>query len=728
MPRTEWVPRPELTDYLSAHDTSKLVLVDAPAGFGKTTLIAQWRASAAEVRPFAWVSLDPADNDPGRLWWHVIWAVQRACPDFAAEDFLDTLQVQVPDFTVTVLPRLVNALTALAAPVVLVLDDYHVITERVCHRQMNFLLEHLPASVQLVLTSRVNPPLRLGRLRAGGQVLDIRADQLRLATPHVAALVQAVSGVQLDGSDLADLVARTEGWPAGVYLAALSLRGHPSPHEFIGQFSGDNRFIGDFLAEEVLSRQPPEVQQFLVRTSVLGRFSAPLGAAVSGVANAAEILDLLERDNLFMVPLDEARQWFRYHHLFRQVLRSHLARAEPDLVPALHQAACAWYELHGSADEAIEHALASGDDRLAIDLIAGYWFGYVSSGRVGTVHNWIRALGDGRIAASPLAAHCAAWAAAMSGDRQSARRWVPVIETAQDDGSLPDGMRSLRSSAALLRGVYGFDGLLVMRESAASAVRLETDPTSPWYALARGALGYALYMAGEPEAATRVLEEAARNEVSLPLTRIVVSATLALIAVQDGRLARACELVHDALGLAGRDELRKTPSASLAHIAAGAVYAAQGQLDPARGELEQALRSRQGIAGSSPWPTFVATLTLAQVVLDEGNRSRAERLAGAARDVLTELPDGAEAQRARLDALERRLAGPRRVPALAEPLTEREEAVLRMFDGDQSLRKIAKELYVSLNTVKTHTQSIYRKLGVSDRKDAVAQGRDLGLL
>lgn len=728
MPRTEWVPRPELTDYLSAHDTSKLVLVDAPAGFGKTTLIAQWRASAAEVRPFAWVSLDPADNDPGRLWWHVIWAVQRACPDFAAEDFLDTLQVQVPDFTVTVLPRLVNALTALAAPVVLVLDDYHVITERVCHRQMNFLLEHLPASVQLVLTSRVNPPLRLGRLRAGGQVLDIGADQLRLATPHVAALVQAVSGVQLDGSDLADLVARTEGWPAGVYLAALSLRGHPSPHEFIGQFSGDNRFIGDFLAEEVLSRQPPEVQQFLVRTSVLGRFSAPLGAAVSGVANAAEILDLLERDNLFMVPLDEARQWFRYHHLFRQVLRSHLARAEPDLVPALHQAACAWYELHGSADEAIEHALASGDDRLAIDLIAGYWFGYVSSGRVGTVHNWIRALGDGRIAASPLAAHCAAWAAAMSGDRQSARRWVPVIETAQDDGSLPDGMRSLRSSAALLRGVYGFDGLLVMRESAASAVRLETDPTSPWYALARGALGYALYMAGEPEAATRVLEEAARNEVSLPLTRIVVSATLALIAVQDGRLARACELVHDALGLAGRDELRKTPSASLAHIAAGAVYAAQGQLDPARGELEQALRSRQGIAGSSPWPTFVATLTLAQVVLDEGNRSRAERLAGAARDVLTELPDGAEAQRARLDALERRLAGPRRVPALAEPLTEREAAVLRMFDGDQSLRKIAKELYVSLNTVKTHTQSIYRKLGVSDRKDAVAQGRDLGLL
>jgi LuxR family maltose regulon positive regulatory protein len=315
----------------------------------------------------------------------------------------------------------------------------------------------------------------------------------------------------------------------------------------------------------------------------------------------------------------------------------------------------------------------------------------------------------------------------MSGDRQSARRWVPVIETAADDGSLPDGMRSLRSSAAMLRGVYGFDGLLVMRESAAAAARLETDPTSPWYALARGALGYSLYMAGELEAAARPLEEAARNEAALPLTRIVVSSTLSLIAVADGRLPRACELVHTALGLAGRDDLRQTPSASLAHIAAGAVYAAQGQLDQARDALERALRARRGIAGSSPWPTFVATLTLAQVVLDQGNRGRAERLIGEARGVLTELPDGADAQRARLDALERRLVGPRRITALAEPLTEREEAVLRLFDGDGSLRKIAKELYVSLNTVKTHTQSIYRKLGVSDRKDAVARGHDLGL-
>jgi len=727
-PRPEWVPRPELTDFLAASVTAKLILVDAPAGFGKTTLAAQWRASATERRPFAWVSLDPADNDPGRLWWHVVCAMQRACPGFAGEDILGALRVQVPEVTGTVLPFLVNALAALEAPAVLVLDDYHVITERACHEQLEFLLLHLPPQVQLVLTSRADPPLRLGRLRAAGQLLDIGADQLRLGATQVATLVHAVSGVKLHDPDLADLLARTEGWPAGVYLAALSLRGHPSPHSFIGQFSGANRFIGDFLAEEVLGRQSAEVQQFLMRTSVLGRFCAPLAAAVSGVGNAAEILDLLERENLFIVPLDDTRRWFRYHHLFEQMLRSRLARTAPDIVPSLHQSASAWHQLHGSADEAIRHALASGDSRLAIDLIAGYWLGYVNSGQVGTVHNWIRSLGEGRIADSPLAAHCAAWAAAMSGDRQSARRWLPVIEAGEDDGPLPDGMRSLRFSAALLRGVYGFDGLLVMRESAATAARLERDPTSPWYALAQGALGYSLYMSGQPEAAARPLEEAARSEASLPLTRIVASSTLSLIAAESGRLPQAWQLMRNALDLARRDEFSRTPSASMAHIAAGTVYAAQGRLDQARGELEQALQSRRGIAGSSPWPTFEATLVLGQVALDQGDRTRAEELADEARDVLTTLPDGAEAQQTRLEMLDRRLAGPRRAPSPAEPLTEREEAVLRLFEGDLPLRKIAKELYVSLNTVKTHTQSIYRKLGVSDRQDAVTRGRELGLL
>lgn len=558
-------------------------------------------------------------------------------------------------------------------------------------------------------------------------MVEIRARELRFAAAEAATLVRAVADVQLSQPDLAVLMERTEGWPTGVYLAALSLRGHSSPHAFVRQFTGNNRFIVDFLAEEVLGRQSHKIQRFLARTSILGRFCAPLCDAVTGSANAAEILDILERENLFIVPLDETRQWFRYHHLFAQVLRSQLARTEPGMMPTLHRRASAWHRLHGSADEAISHAIAAGDLGLATELIASYWFAYVQSGQVATVHRWLRSLGDDQIAVSPVAAHCAAWTAALSGDKQTARRWLPVIAAGQDAGPLPDGMRSLRLSDALLRAVYGFEGLRAMRESAATAAGLENDPASPWYAVAKAALGYGLYMSGEPKAATEALEEALRSEACLPLTQIVALSTLCLISVQMGRLPKARELAQVARSLAQRDDLRQTPSASLAYVAAGAVSAAQGRLGQARSELEHALRSRRRIAGISPWPTLDATVLLAQVRLDAGAEAEAARLVQEARDVLTELPDGAQAQRARLEALDCRLASPRRAVWLAEPLTEREVAVLRLLGGTLSLREIGQELYVSANTIKTHKQAIYRKLGVSTRHDAVAQGKQLGI-
>ena len=254
-PRREWVERPALIEYLAA-STARLVLVDAPAGFGKTTLVAQWRSAAGEERPFAWISLDPGDDDPGRLWWYIVCALQRACPEIGGEDIARELRAAVPDITGTVLPLLANELGALSAPVVLVLDDYHVIKERSCHDQVAFLLLHLPPSAQIVLITRADPPLPLARLRAAGEMVEIRARELRFGAQEAAALVHDVSGVALSYADVVDLVERTEGWPAGLYLAALSLRGHPSPGAFVRQFTGDNRFVVDFLADEVLGRQP----------------------------------------------------------------------------------------------------------------------------------------------------------------------------------------------------------------------------------------------------------------------------------------------------------------------------------------------------------------------------------------------------------------------------------------------------------------------------------------
>ncbi|HEY4854740.1 MAG TPA: hypothetical protein VII22_28470, partial [Streptosporangiaceae bacterium] len=242
--RKEWVERRELVQSLADSAAAKLILVDAPAGFGKTTLVAQWRSSAMEQRRFAWLSLDRDDDDPGRLWWHVVFALQRACPELGGEDILRVLRVQGrPDIGGRVLPALVNELAALPEPVVLVLDDCHVIKDPHCLDQIALLLLHLPPTAQLVIITRIDPGLPLARLRAVGQMVEFRAQELRFGPAEVAALVHAVSAVELREPDLAVLVERTEGWPAGVYLAALSLRDHPSPSAFVHQFSGDNRFV-----------------------------------------------------------------------------------------------------------------------------------------------------------------------------------------------------------------------------------------------------------------------------------------------------------------------------------------------------------------------------------------------------------------------------------------------------------------------------------------------------
>jgi LuxR family maltose regulon positive regulatory protein len=726
--RKDWIERHELVRHLIAGAAARLVLVDAPAGFGKTTLVAQWRASRMENRRFAWLSLDDGENDPSRLWWHVMHALQKACPGLVGEENPRELRIHEPNITGTVLPVLLNKLATFTPPVVLVLDDYQAVTESSCHEQMAFFLHHLPPAVQVVLITRNDPPLPLARFRAAGEMIEFRAPELRFTPAEAALLVQAVSAAELGISDLAVLVERTEGWPAGLYLAALSLRGHPLPSAFVRQFSGDNRYIADFLTEEVLSRQPPEIRQFLARTSILSRFSGPLCDAVVGSANAAEVIDVLDRENLFVVPLDEIRQWFRYHSLFAQMLRGYLTRTEPGLPRALYERASGWHRQSGSVDETIHYAVAAGDLTGAVELIAGHWPAYLDTGRVATVLGWLRMLGDDAISADPLAAHCAAWTAALSGDRESVRRWLPVIEAAQHEEPLPDGMRSLKSSVALLRGVFGFEGLRVMRESAVRAAELEGDPASPWYALARTAVGFSHYLSADPRAAEGPLEEAVSSEAAIPLIRMLGLSVLSLAAVELGKLARAQELADAARSLGTRGGVSETPPGSLAYMAAGAVYAARGQLQEARSEFEHAVKSRQSVPGIGPWPTIVAMQLLTQVLLDMGDRSGAAALVDQARLLLTSFQDGAEALLTRLERLEQQVAGRPKVVSLADPLTEREAAVLRLLQGTLSLREIGQELHLSANTIKTHAQAIYRKLGVSTRRDAVEQGREAGLL
>ena len=729
--RREWVARDELVGQL-AGASGRLLLVEAPAGFGKTTLVAQWHLSPTESRPFAWVSLDRGDNDPCRLWGHVAWALQGACPGFSAGIVLAALRDQQLDFAGALLPLLVNELADLPEPVVLVLDDYHVISERDCHDQLASLLLHLPPTIQLVLVTRAEPPLPLARLRAAGELAEVRAVDLRFASAHAAELVASVAGLQLSPADLAELVDLTEGWPAGISLMALSLRGHASPSSVIRQFSGDSGFVGDFLVEEVLSHQPDTVRQFLTRTSILSRFCAPLCDAVTGSADAAEIIDLIERQNLFIVPLDDTRRWYRYHHLFGRMLRSELSRSEPGIVPTLHERASAWHRRSGSTDEAISYAYAASDVAGVINLITRHWYTYVSSGRVATVRGWLSLLGDGAVGADPVAVHCAAWVAALSGDQASLRRWLPIVEASEFQGALPDGIRSMQSSAALLQGTFGFEGIGPMRTAAARATTLENDPASPWHGMAQAAYATGLYWSGHLDAAATRARDAWAVTPSRTLVRMLGAAVLSLVAVDRGELADAQHWVRRAERIVANagPGLRTAPQSSLVFTAAGAVAARRGRLTEARRAFQRSLDVRHGQEGISPWATLEVLLRLAPVLAGLGDRPGAVALLTEARSILLASPDGAGAQFDRLDRVERVLAGQSRPPraiALGAPLTEREAGVLRLLAGPLSLREIGDELFLSQNTIKTHTRAIYRKLGVSTRDDAIARGQDQDL-
>jgi LuxR family transcriptional regulator, maltose regulon positive regulatory protein len=360
-----------------------------------------------------------------------------------------------------------------------------------------------------------------------------------------------------------------------------------------------------------------------------------------------------------------------------------------------------------------------------VDLIAGGWAAYSALGRVGTVRGWLQALGDDQVTAHPLAAHCAAWAAALDGDRPSVERWLPVIEAAGHLGPLPDGMASLVSSAALLRGVHGFGGLAEMRRSAQLAAELENDPASPWYALARAGLGFNLYLCGEPAAAAAVLEEAVVRESPMLLVQMMALSALSLVAVGQGRLLWAGELVRRVSVVTGSGDLSETPQVAVAYMAAGAFHAAQGELAEARSELTGALQRRRRVPGISPWPTLEALLLLAGVLVELGDAAAADLL-DEAQELLDSLPDGADVQLARVRQLRQELAGLSQAAPL-EPLTDREATVLRLLRGTLSLREIGQELHLSPNTIKTHTRVIYRKLGVSTRRQAVEQGHRSGI-
>ena len=516
-PRPGFVSRPRLAGALGDGLARRLILVCAPAGSGKTALLADWARSGH--RPVAWLSLDAADNDPVRFWRHAVAALDRARPGIGERAGL-LLGLPAPASLEGLVTALINDLAAQPddGEVLLVLDDYHLIDAQPVHVSLAFLLEHLPPGLHLVLASRADPPLPLARLRAGGQLAELRTADLRFSAEEAAALLRESAGADLPAAAVAALAARTEGWVAGLQLAALSLAGQADPAGFVAAFSGSHRYVLDYLAEEVLDRQHEELRTFLLETSLLERLSGGLCDAVTGRTDSQAMLERVERAGLFLVPLDEVRGWWRYHHLFADLLRARLQR-RPGRVPALHRAAAAWCEDHGLADDAVRHALAAGDPAWAARLVERHVETLLGRSEGATLRRWLAALPAESVRDRPRLCLAQAYGAAMGFQVEALEALLDDAERAcavSDDepyeasagrpvsslANIPAGIAFLRAVLARLRG----DAALASDYNRQALAQLGEDDWLMRY-LVRWNQAAADWLGGRPGPAERGLTE-----------------------------------------------------------------------------------------------------------------------------------------------------------------------------------------------------------------------------
>ncbi len=727
--RAGHVARSELLELLRAEAGRKLTLLTAPPGFGKTTLLAAWAATEGE-RTVVWLSLDDDDNDPARFFGYAIAALQLVEPHLGTHA-LAAHEAPGARLLDVVLPLLLNDLAALDIGVTLVLDDYHLITNDEIHEAVAYLLERLPASLRLVLATREDPPLPLGRLRARGELCELRAGELRFSNEEATSFLNDLLDLGLSAEDVGRLQARTEGWPAALYLAALSLRGRDDPSAIIAAFAGDDRHLVDYLTAEVLARQPPELRSFLLQTSILKRLSGSLCDAVAERDGSAQVLEELERSNLLLMPLDTKREWYRYHPLFAELLQHELARTDADVLPLLHHRASVWYRQAGLIVEAAHHATAAGDVDAAVELVGCCWPLFLEQGQLATVARWLEALPETAIAENWLLCLAGVTVAAHTNRLDDAERWLEAADRAPPlvrNGQHPDG--PLAASRAFLRLSRGD----IAGTIAAARRGLTAAPSSePALALApQLVLGAALWWSGEPTEAKAAFELASRTAQAAGLVPATIE-TLgfrAAIALDQGDAAQSEALAREAIELTRRAGLEEHPFTAMARIALGKAHARRGEPKEAKDEIERGIELAER---EQSWlVTAYGLLALAEIRHSEHEPAAARRLLGRVRGMLEALPDPGMGL-ARVEQTEQtlRLRATRDGRSASAPfwdLSERELTVLRLLAGRLSQREIAAELYVSFNTVKSHTRSIFRKLGVASRAEAVDRARELGLL
>ena len=604
-PRPHAVLRPRLTGRLNEGLHRKLTLISAPAGFGKTTLLGEWVAGCE--RPAAWLSLDEADSDPTRFLAYLVAALQTIAPNIA-EGVLGMLQSPQPPPTEAVLTTLLNETATIEDDLALVLDDYHVIDARAVDDALAFVLEHLPPRMHLIISTREDPHLPLARLRARGQLGELRAADLRFTPSEAAEFLEGVMGLDLSAEDIAALEDRTEGWIAGLQLAALSMRGREDVAGFIRAFAGDNRYVVDYLVEEVLQRQPERVRSFLLQTSILERLSGPLCDAVTDQERSNALLEALERGNLFVVPLDDRRHWFRYHHLFADVLRARLMEEQPDRAPTLHRRASEWYERNGSPTDAIRHALAAEDFERAAGLVELAALEMLGSSQE-TLYRWLMALPDEVVRARPVLSVYYAFALlgrggfeAFDAHLRDAERWLDTSAETSERREAPSvemvvvdevAFRSLPGTIAVARAYHAgaLGDVFCAADHARRALDLLPDDDHLWRGAAASLLGIAYWTSGDLEAAYRSFADGVSHQQMTGHVRFQIAVTyiLADIRIAQGRLNEAVRTYEQSLQVATEQGEPVWGTANL--------YVGLSELHRERGDLEAAkqhlLRSKE---------------------------------------------------------------------------------------------------------------------------------------
>ncbi len=641
--RSGLVPRARLSERLSRGAESKLTLVSAPAGFGKSTLVAEWLvAPPVPTRVAAWLSLDSSDNHPIAFWTHVIVALQKAEPAVGAGAL--SLLVAPGRSIETVLAPLLNDLDLVAHDIVLVLDDYHTTDAPEIQVGMTFMLEHLPANVHLMITTRADPVLPLARLRARGELVEVRAADLRFTPDEATAYLNDVMTLELTARDVATLEGRTEGWIAALQLAGLSMQGRDDHAAFIAGFAGDDRYIVDYLVEEVWQRQPDHIRDFLLQTSILARMTGALCDAVTGQAGGKATLEALDRRNLFLIPLDDHRRWYRYHHLFGDVLRARLMDEQPDVVAELHRRAAEWYAQEGEPDEAIRHAIAGGDFGRAADLVEMAIPAMSRDRRESIVRRWLDAIPEDVVRVRPVLSDGVAGSLLVRGEidgvearLDDAERWLDLTaQSLASQGSRPPEMvvvdeaafRNLPGSIAIHRAglarILGDDAATVAHARRARELVAEDEHLGRGGAAAL--LGLAHWAVGDLDEAQRCYAEAMASleKAGHRSDEIGLALGLADMLVAQGRLHDAMRTYERGLELATSQGGRVLRGAADMHVGISEILRQRDDLSGAAHHLQSA--SELGEENGLPQNPYRSRVAAARIRQAEGDHEAALEL------------------------------------------------------------------------------------------------------